>query len=92
MQLEGLVRCNKCDGNCHPSNHVRTNPLSEALPLQCAPLWQRAIDMAMARLPDFTVQAYGLLGTVLASSALGMIRGIIILLNFCIPQLHILKI
>ena len=37
MQLEGLVRCNKCGGNYHPSNHIRTNPLSEAFPLQCGP-------------------------------------------------------
>ena len=31
----------------------------------------------MARLSSFTVRVYGLLGTVLASSALGMTRGMI---------------
>ena len=40
----------------------------------------------MARLSNFTVQVYELLRTVLASSALGMTRGIITLLNFCIPH------
>lgn len=34
-----------------------------------------------------TILVYGLLGIVLASSAFGMTRDIITLLNFCIPQL-----
>ena len=42
--------------------------------------------MAMARLSSFTVWVYGLLKIILASSALGMTRGIITLLNLCIPQ------
>ena len=41
----------------------------------------------MARFSGFTVQAYRLLGIVLASLALGMIYGIITLLNFRTPQL-----
>ena len=40
----------------------------------------------MVRLSGFTVQVYGLLRTVLASSALGMTRGIITLLNLYTPQ------
>ena len=42
--------------------------------------------MAMARLSGYTIQAYGLLETVLASSALGMTRGMITLLNSSTPQ------
>ena len=42
--------------------------------------------MAMTCLSGLTVWVYGLLGTALASSALGMARGIITLLNLCIPQ------
>ena len=83
MRPEGLVRCNKCGGSCHPSNHVRAHPLSEAFTLQCASLWQHAINVAMARLPDFTVQMYGLLGTVMTSSALSVTCGMITLLNLC---------
>ena len=41
----------------------------------------------MARLSGFTILAHVLLGTVLASSALGMTRGIIPLLNLCTPQI-----
>ena len=44
----------------------------------------------MARLSSLIVRVYGLLGIVLASSALGMTRGIITLLNFCVPQLGML--
>ena len=50
-----LVRCIKCGGNYHLSNHVRANPLSESLPLQCGPLLQCAIDMAMVRLSILTI-------------------------------------
>ena len=41
-----------------------------------------------AHLSGFTVQVYRLLETILASLALGMTRGIITLLNLCIPQLQ----
>ena len=41
----------------------------------------------MARLSGFTILAHVLLGTVLASSTLGMTRGIIPLLNLCTPQI-----
>ena len=57
-----LVGCIKCGGSYHPSNHVRANPLSEALPLQCGPLLQCAIDVAMAHLSGLTILVYGLLG------------------------------
>ena len=42
----------------------------------------------MARLFSFTLRVYGLLRIILASLALGMTRGIITLLNFCILQLQ----
>ena len=45
--------------------------------------------MAMACLSDFTIRVYGLLIIELASSAFGKTRGIITLLNFCIPHIPI---
>ena len=85
MRLGGLVECIKCDGNYLPFSHVKANPLPKALPLQCAPLLQYAIDVAMVRLSDLTICVYGLLKTVLASLALGMTRGMITFLNFYTP-------
>ena len=84
MRSRGLVGCIKCGGSYHPFSYVRANPLCEALPLQCGPFLQCAIDETMARLFGFTM--YGLVGTVLAFSALGMTHSMISFLNFCTPQ------
>ena len=85
MQPGCLVKCIKCGDSYHPSNHDRANPFSETLPLQCGPLWQCAIDVAIAHLSNLTIWVYGPLETVLAPSALGMTRGMITLLNFRTP-------